>query len=79
MLAISGPVVGVLCYKFRKLRLLVISAFITFLVFAICMASTSLGSQKAVWVYPIFLGYGLAGALSGAVSAAQLSAPPEFM
>ena len=54
-------------------------AFSCFLAFNICMSTTTLRSGRAVWGYTVFLGFGLAVALCGLVTAAQLSAPPELM
>lgn len=43
------------------------------------MATTKLSSAAAVWVYPIFLGWGLTWSLTYIVTAAQLSAPPHLI
>jgi hypothetical protein len=75
--AVMGP--AFYCYKYKRLRVPVVVAFACFLAFNICMATTTLGSGKAVWGYPVLLGIGLAIALCGLVTAAQLSAPPELM
>lgn len=70
---------AVYCYRTKKLRLPTMFAFGSFLIFSICMSTATPGSGTAVWIYPIFLGLGLAVALCSLVSAAQLSAPGYLM
>ena len=70
---------GIYCYQTKRIRVPIILAFAAFLTFNICMATTELGSGRAVWAYPIFLGMGLGIALCGLVTAAQLSTPPDLM
>ena len=43
------------------------------------MATVKLGSSKAVWAYPIFLGFGFGICLTTLVTAAQLSTPPALI
>jgi len=43
------------------------------------MATTSLGSTRAVWGYQAILGAALAFILNAVVASVQLSAPPEWM
>lgn len=54
-------------------------SFILFVVFGICMATTTLGSGTAIWVFPAIAGVALALTVSGLVAIAQFSAPPELM
>ncbi|MCJ1472599.1 hypothetical protein MMC13_001248 [Lambiella insularis] len=77
--AVAGPLAGYFVYKTKILRTPILVAFVSFLIYNICMATTTVGSQKAVWVYPIFLGFGLGVVLSGIVAVAQLSSPPELI
>jgi hypothetical protein len=43
------------------------------------MATATLDSATAVWVYPAFLGLGFGAAISNVTTAAQLSAPPSLI
>ncbi|KEF61344.1 uncharacterized protein A1O9_02910 [Exophiala aquamarina CBS 119918] len=67
------------CYRYKKLRVVVVCGFTCFMIFNICMATTQLRSGKAIWAYPIFFGLGLALCLSALVSFAQFSAPPDII
>jgi hypothetical protein len=66
-------------YKFKRVRLPSVLAFIFFVAFEACMASTQLGSRYAVWGYPVLLGCGLGLSLTAIVTAAQLATPPDLM
>ena len=74
-----SPVGAFLCHRFKLIRSLIITGFTCLGVFNILAATSTLSSQKAFWGYQIFLGAGLAFVLNGLVTAAQLSAPPEYM
>ena len=63
----------------KRLRAPLMLAFGCFAAFEICMATTQVGSAKAVWGYPVFLGCGLGVGMTALVTAAQLSTPPELM
>ena len=76
---VLSPVTAVICYKFKSLRTLIIVGFVFFLAWAICMATTTLGSSSAVRGYQALLGAALAFVLNAVVASAQLSAPPELM
>ncbi|OQV00731.1 hypothetical protein CLAIMM_06191 [Cladophialophora immunda] len=66
-------------YRFKNLRLLAIAGFISFLLFCITIATSTVSGEAAFWGYQAFLGCGLTLSLSALVSAAQLSAPPELI
>ncbi|RVX74921.1 hypothetical protein B0A52_01198 [Exophiala mesophila] len=76
---VLSPVTAVICYKFKSLRTLIIVGFVFFLAWAICMATTTLGSSSAVRGYQALLGAALAFVLNAVVASAQLSAPPELI
>lgn len=67
------------CYRYKKLRIVVVLANAAYLTFNVCMATTTTGSRTAVWVYPIFLGTGIALGVCGLVSIAQFGTPPDLM
>lgn len=66
-------------YKFKNLRVLIIAGFVLFVVWAVCMATSSVNSAGANWGYQAILGFALALVLNPVVAGAQLSAPPELM
>ncbi|KEF62407.1 uncharacterized protein A1O9_00379 [Exophiala aquamarina CBS 119918] len=76
---VFSPITALICYKFRNLRSLNVMGFVFLLTWAICMATTSLGSTSAVWGYQAILGVALAFILNAVVASAQLSAPPELI
>lgn len=67
------------CYKYKRLRALTIVAFLFFLLFNVCMATTNQGSRNAVWGYAVLFGAGLGIVLCSLLVAAQLSAPGDLM
>ena len=76
---VVGPVAAMVCYRFKQVRSLILTGFVCFLIFGICMATTTLKSRSAIWGYQVFLGTGLSLVLNALVTAAQLSAPAEYM
>jgi FtsH-binding integral membrane protein len=77
--AISTFLAGAYCSRTKTIRLPTVIAFISFIIFNICMATTNASSSNAVWGYPIFLGIGLGICLCALMSVAQLSTPPELI
>jgi hypothetical protein len=76
---VVGPVAAVICYRFKQVRSLIVAGFACFLIFGICMATATLKSRSAIWGFQVFLGTGLSLVLNALVTAAQLSAPAEYM
>ncbi|KAK6073549.1 siderophore iron transporter [Seiridium cupressi] len=70
---------GWYCATFRRVRWVTVAAFMIFLVFFICMATSNTGSSNAVWFYPVLLGTALGMTLTTLVTAAQLSTPPDYI
>jgi MFS family permease len=77
--AISSVLAGIYCSKTKKLRLPTVLAFLSIIIFNICMATATPASSAAVWGFPIFLGIGLGVCLCALVTAAQLSTPRELI
>ncbi|KAK5050470.1 hypothetical protein LTR84_003751 [Exophiala bonariae] len=75
----GSPIVAWICYRFKILKILSIAGYVCLLAWAICMATTTLGSRTSVWGYQPLLGAALALIMNAVVSGAQLSAPPELM
>ncbi|KAL6245159.1 hypothetical protein RBB50_007934 [Rhinocladiella similis] len=76
---VGSPVTAIISYKFKNIRLLIMAGFVLFVVWAVCMATSSLSSTGANWGYQTILGSALALVLNPVVACAQLSAPPEFI
>ncbi|KAJ9632754.1 hypothetical protein H2204_007629 [Knufia peltigerae] len=76
---LGSPITAIISYKFKNLRVLIMAGFVLFVVWAICMATSSLGSAGANWGYQAILGCALALVLNPVVASSQLSAPPELM
>ncbi|KAL0932703.1 siderophore iron transporter [Colletotrichum truncatum] len=70
---------GWYCAKTHRLRWLTVGAFVIFVVFFACMATTDQGSSKPVWFYPVLLGLGLGMTLTTLITAAQLCIPPDLI
>ncbi|KAH6652979.1 major facilitator superfamily domain-containing protein [Truncatella angustata] len=70
---------GWYCAAYKRVRWIAVAAFVIFLIFFICMATSNTGSSNAVWFYPVLLGVGLGMTLTTLVTAAQLSTPPELI
>jgi hypothetical protein len=70
---------GLYCAITKKIRGVIFLAFVIFTVFFVCMATTNKGTSKAVWGYPILMGWALGMTLIALVTVAQLSTPPELI
>ncbi|KAK5026199.1 hypothetical protein LTS07_007724 [Exophiala sideris] len=76
---VFSPVGAFLCVRFKLIRSLIVTGFTFLLLFNILAATSKLTSRDAFWGYQVILGAGLALVLNGLVTAAQLSAPPEYI
>ncbi|RVX75917.1 hypothetical protein B0A52_00274 [Exophiala mesophila] len=70
---------AMICYRFKQLKLVAAAGFMFFTIFYICMATTTLNSNRSVWGFPVFFGAGLACSLNALIAAAQFSAPPDLI
>jgi len=70
---------GIYCAITKKFRWVTFTAFVIFLAFFICMSTANKNSSKAVWGYPVLMGWALGMTLVALVTAAQLSIPPELI
>jgi len=77
--AIFAMLAGVFCSTTKMIRLPTVVAFVSMIIFFICMATATPASSNPVWGYPVFLGIGLGTALCALVTAAQLSTPLELI
>jgi hypothetical protein len=74
-----SPIGAILCLRFKLVRSLLTTGFGCLLLFFVLAATSTLASRAAFWGYQVFLGAGLAFVLNAVVTAAQLSAPAEYM
>lgn len=73
-------VAAVYCYRYKRLRIVLILGFGSLLIFTICMSTLSATSSKSlIWGLPVLFGIGWGASLSALVAAAQFSAPPDLM
>lgn len=79
MFMITSWCLAIYSYRVKRIRAPIMLAFTCFATFNVCMSTTQLGSNNAVWGYPVILGCGLGVSLTALVTAAQLSTPPELM
>jgi MFS family permease len=70
---------GYYCAKTRRGRWITVFAFVIFIVFFICMATTNRSTNNELWGYPVLMGLGLGITLTSLVTLAQLSTPPELI
>ncbi|PVH83866.1 MFS general substrate transporter [Cadophora sp. DSE1049] len=63
----------------RDIRSPIIGFFVLATVFFICMATATIQSSTAAWIYMALLGLGTGLGLTCIVTAAQLSAPPDLI
>ena len=77
--AIAAVLAGVFCSTTKKIKIPTAVAFISIIVFFICMATATPASSNPVWGYPVFLGIGLGVCLCALLTAAQLSTPVELI
>ncbi|KAF9872152.1 siderophore iron transporter [Colletotrichum karsti] len=76
---IGSVICGWYCAKTHRVRWMTVGAFILFVVFFACMATTNQGSSNAVWFYPVLLGFALGMTLTTLITAAQLCIPPDLI
>ncbi|KAI1617003.1 siderophore iron transporter [Exophiala viscosa] len=74
-----APAAVFICYRYKQLRILAVAGFVSFLIYGITMATSIVSGEAAFWGCQAFLGCGLMLVLSALVTAAQLSAPSEFI
>jgi hypothetical protein len=74
-------VTGWYCAAARRIRWVTVAAFVVFLIFFVCMATSnaSAASGRAVWFFPVLMGTALGMTLTSLITAAQLSTPPELI
>lgn len=77
--AIAAGLTGWYCAATRRVRWLTVAAFVIFVVFFVCMATTTRSGNAQVWFFPVLLGAALGMTLTTLVTAAQLSTPPELI
>ncbi|KAL3295880.1 siderophore iron transporter [Colletotrichum asianum] len=76
---VAAVLAGLWCSKTRNVRWPTVVAFVTMIIFFVCMATTTPTTSEPVWGYPVFLGIGLGICLCTLVTVAQLSTPPELI
>lgn len=76
---IGAVLAGLYCDITRRVRWVTVLAFVVFVAFFSCMATTTRASDKPVWGYPVLLGFGLGMTLTTLVTVAQLSTPPQLI
>ncbi|KAF6824041.1 siderophore iron transporter [Colletotrichum musicola] len=76
---VGSLICGWYCTVTRRLRWLTVGAFLVFVVFFACMATTNRASSDPVWFYPVLLGFALGMTLTTLITAAQLCIPPELI
>ncbi len=77
--AIAAVATGWYCATTRRVRWATVIAFLIFMVFFICMATTTRYTNTPVWGYPVLLGTALGMTLTTLITVAQLSTPPELI
>ncbi|KAH7632551.1 major facilitator superfamily domain-containing protein [Sordaria sp. MPI-SDFR-AT-0083] len=75
----SAAAAGIYCAHYKRVRWITVASFIIFVVFFACMSTSGLGTNDAVWGYPVILGTSLGMSLVVLVTIAQLSTPPELI
>ncbi|KAF6813564.1 PEP5 protein [Colletotrichum sojae] len=76
---VAAVLAGLWCSTTRNVRWPTVVAFVSMIVFFVCMATTTPATSNPVWGYPVFLGIGLGICLCTLVTIAQLSTPPELI
>ncbi|KAK7457499.1 hypothetical protein CaCOL14_001479 [Colletotrichum acutatum] len=76
---VSAVLAGLWCSTTRNVRWPTVVAFVSMIIFFVCMATTTPSTSDPVWGYPVFLGIGLGICLCTLVTIAQLSTPPELI
>ncbi|KAH7634619.1 major facilitator superfamily domain-containing protein [Sordaria sp. MPI-SDFR-AT-0083] len=77
--AVFACLTGWYCAATRRVKWATFVAFGLFIVFFICMATTTRKSNTPTWGYTVFLGSALGVTLTTLVTVAQLSTPPELI
>ncbi|OHF03928.1 PEP5 protein [Colletotrichum orchidophilum] len=75
----GAAIAGWYCAITKRVRWITVLAFLIFVAFFACMATTNRDTSNPVWGYPILLGIALGMTLPTLVTAAQLSIPPELI
>ncbi|RDW81826.1 MFS general substrate transporter-22 [Coleophoma cylindrospora] len=70
---------GLYCDMTKKVRWVTFTAFVIFVAFFICMATTNKDSSLSVWGYPVLMGWALGMTLVTLITAAQLSIRAELI
>jgi MFS family permease len=78
-LMIASVLTGWYCAATRQVRWITVVAFVLFIVFFACMATTNRDTDLPVWGYPVILGFALGMTLTTLITAGQLSTPPELI
>lgn len=76
---VGATVAGLYCALTRKVRWITVLAFLIFIAFFICMATSNRTTDNPVWGYPVLLGIALGMTLTTLVTVAQLCIPPELI
>ncbi|KAF7561126.1 hypothetical protein G7046_g3004 [Stylonectria norvegica] len=76
---IGASLAGLYCAIARKVRWITVLAFLIFIAFFACMATTNRHTDKPVWGYPVLMGMALGMTLTTLVTVAQLSTPPQLI
>ncbi|KAK5045663.1 hypothetical protein LTR84_009032 [Exophiala bonariae] len=67
------------CYRYKRLRLVVMVAYFLFTAYNASMAALDEDNSNAAWGVPVLAGVPLAFALCALVAVAQFSTPPELI
>lgn len=76
---LSAALTGAYCALVRKVRWITVLAFVIFVAFFACMATTDRHTNTAVYGYPVLLGFALGMTLTTLVTVAQLCTPPSLI
>ena len=75
----ASLVTGFYCAMTKKVRWMTFAAFVIFIVFFACMATTTRSTSVPVWGYAVLMGWALGMTLITLITAAQLSIPAELI
>jgi MFS family permease len=79
-LGVSAILSGLWCSRTKAVRVPTITAFSSFVLFNILMATTSeTTTPSQIWAFPIILGFGLGTCLPALVTAAHFATPQELV
>lgn len=76
---VGAAATGLYTTATKQVRLPTFFAFVVFVVFFSCMATTTPSSSTLVWGYPMFMGWGIGMTITTLLTAAQLSLPHELI